>query len=82
MEDYLLKLISKDSSLCNNWAAGKCYHPEGWRNKNISKEDESSLPDCICKPGNTEVLCDKCVPDTVLLDSRPSLFEEDSKEQK
>lgn len=73
MDDKLIKIISMDSTLCNNWAAGKCHAPEGWRDK---KADKNILPDCICKPGNKEILCDKCRPDSVLMESKPSLFEE------
>lgn len=65
-------IISKDPSLCNNWAGGKCYYPNGWRK---SEADERKLPDCKCKPhGN--IMCDKCEPDTVLKESRANYFEE------
>jgi len=47
----IMKIISKDSSLCNNWAGGKCYSPDGFRNSKLTEEQENKLPDCICKPG-------------------------------
>lgn len=72
MDEKLIKIISMDASLCNNWAEGKCHYPDGWRNRKV---DIDSLQDCICKPGNKDILCDKCEPDSVLMDSRPSLFE-------
>lgn len=81
MEDkeILIKIISKDPSLCDHWSSCKCYYPEGWRNKKVSKGEEDKLPNCVCKPGNTETMCNKCKPDSVLLDSRPSLFKEEGK---
>lgn len=75
MDEKLIKLISEDSSLCDHWAGGLCYKPEGWRNKKLSKEEEKKLPDCKCKPGEKGILCNDCRPDSVLLDSRPSLFD-------
>lgn len=78
MEDKeaLIKIISENAVLCDNWAAGRCHQPDGWRNTKLSTEQKEKLPDCICKPGNTKILCDKCRPDSVLLDCKPSWFEE------
>ena len=77
-KESMVKIISKSSSLCNKWAAGRCYHPSGWRDAKLTDEQVSKLPDCICKPGNTETICENCEPDTVLFECRPSLFKEDS----
>jgi len=73
--DALKKLISKDPSLCNSWAGGMCYYPNGFRNCKMSETEQKKLPDCMCKPGNEKIFCDKCTPDEGLLESRPKLFD-------
>lgn len=71
ISDETKGIISKDPSLCNNWAASRCYYPSGWRN---FKGDKNNLEKCKCQwKGN--ILCNKCEPDTVLYESHPSYFE-------
>ena len=61
------EIISKDTSLCDHWAGGTCYFPDGFRKHNKNK----SYPECRL---NGEI-CKKCIPDSVLYDSRPSYYE-------
>ena len=36
------EIISKDTSLCDHWAGGTCYFPDGFRKHNKNK----SYPEC------------------------------------
>lgn len=78
IDEETIRIISGDPPLCDNWASGQCYYPDGFRKCTLTQEEKEKLPDCICKPGNTETICDKCRPDSVLFDSKPSWFKKET----